>query len=156
MKLTRVLTIAAASGVLAAGASAAEYNVTRTLQLEQPMADVWRHVGGFCDIDDWHPEVADCEVTATGGKLRRTLTTRAGDRFVDTRIARETGLSYTYSASETPLAVNNFIATLSIEPIDGARLSWSASFSADDPETEARVIAMIEAGLSGIDAAFAR
>ena len=150
----KILAVAAVSNVFGASVWADDYNVTRTLQLAQDSADVWRRVGGFCDVDDWHPGVVECELKVIDGKLHRILTTDAGDRFVDQRVAKERGLSYTYRSSETPLPVGDFIATLSIEPIDGTQVTWSADFSADDPTIEARVIELIETGLAGIESRF--
>ena len=142
--------VALAFSAVAAQVGAADYSVKRTLSLSQPMADIWRMVGGFCDIDDWHPWVTDCEEQVIDGKLHRVLTTKAGDKYVEQRIAKEKGLSYSYRNSASPLPMENFVATLSISPSSGATVSWSASFSSEDPATEAEVTKLIEAGLSGI------
>lgn len=154
MKPFKILAVVAISGVLATSAWAADYHVTRTLQLTHSKADIWRHVGGFCDVDDWHPEIVECELKVIDGKLHRVLTTYSGVQFVDQRIAKERGLSYTYRTSEAPLPIGNFISTLSIEPIDGARVTWSANFSSEDPAMEAKVIELIEEGLAGIESSF--
>ena len=53
-----------------------------------------------------------------------------------------------------PLPVDNFIATLSVEPKDGAEVTWSVDFSSEDPAMEAKVIEMIETGLAGINDSF--
>ena len=150
MTLHKLLAAAAASGVLVTSAWSADYNVTRSLQLDQPKADVWRLVGGFCDVDDWHPSIIACEVKVIEGKLHRILTTNSGETFVDRRIAKESGLSYTYRSSQSPLPVDNFIATLSVEPNDGAEVTWSVNFSSEDPAMEGKVIELIETGLAGI------
>lgn len=150
MTLHKLLAAAAASGLLVTNAWSADYQVTRSLQLAQPKADVWRMVGGFCDVDDWHPSIIACEVKAVEWTLHRVLTTNSGETFVDQRIAKEKGLSYTYKLSQSPLPVDNFIATLSVEPNNGSRITWSADFSSEDPSVEAKVIELIETGLAGI------
>lgn len=150
----KTLAVTAVSSLLATSVWAADYNVTRTLQLTQASTDVWRHIGGFCDVDDWHPRIVECELKVIGDKLHRVLATDTGDQFVDRRIAKERGLSYTYRSSETPLPVDNFIATLSIEPGDGTQVAWSANFSSEDPTMEAKVIELIEEGLAGIESSF--
>lgn len=154
MKSIKTLAVVAISGVLANSAGAADYDVTRTLQLKHAKADVWRLVGGFCDVDDWHPEIVGCDLKVIDGKLHRVLTTSSGVRFVDQRIAKERGLSYTYKTSEGSLPIDNFVSTLSVEPIDGARVTWSANFSSEDPAMEAKVIELIEKGLAGIESSF--
>ncbi len=154
MRPVKILAVTAVSSVLATSVWAAEYNVTRTLQLAHASADIWRHVGGFCDVDDWHPGIVECEVKVIDGKLHRALRTDTGDRFVDQRIAKEKGLSYTYKSSEMSLTVDHFIATLSIEPIGGTQVTWSANFCSEDPSVEAQVITLIETGLAGIEGRF--
>lgn len=154
MRQIRALAVSAISSVLATSVWAADYSVSRSLQLAHPSADIWRYVGGFCDIDDWHPGVIGCELKVIEGKLHRVLTTATGDQFVDQRIAKEKGLSYTYRSSEMPLTVDHFVATLSIEPIGGTQVTWSANFSSEDPSIEAKVIKLIESGLAGIEGRF--
>ena len=154
MTLHKLLAAVAASGVFVTTAWSADYQVTRSLQLTQPTADVWRLVGGFCDVDDWHPNIIACDVKAVEGTLHRVLTTNSGETFVEQRIARETGLSYTYKSFQSPLLVDNFIATLSVEPNDGSQVTWSVGFSSDDPAMEGKVIELIETGLAGIEDRF--
>lgn len=155
MKLTGIVAAVAAFGTLPVGVCAAEYHVERTLQIAHEKSDVWRQIGGFCDIDDWHPQVVACDVQVIEGALYRVLTTAEGDTFVDRRIAKEKGLSYTYRTTETALSVAEFTSTLSIQPLDGSLISWSVSFSSEDPAMEARVVELIETGLAGIGAVFA-
>lgn len=154
MTLHKLLAAAAASGVLVTTAWSADYQVTRSLQLKQPTADVWRMAGGFCDIDDWHPGFIACEVKAVEGTLHRVLTTNSGETFVDQRIAREPGLSYTYKSVQSQLPVDSFVATFSVEPNDGSQVTWSVDFSSEDPAMEAKVIDLIETGLAGIEDSF--
>ncbi len=154
MRSIKALAVTAVSSVLATNVWAADYSVLRTLQLTHNSADIWRYVGGFCDVDNWHPGIVGCELKVIDGKLHRVLTTDTGDQFVDQRIAKEKGLSYTYKSSETPLTVDTFIATLSVEPNDGTQVTWSANFSSEDPTMEAKVIELIEAGLTGIEGHF--
>lgn len=146
--------IAAFAGFLATGAGAANYQVERTLQLPLPSTEVWHLIGDFCDIDDWHPGIGGCALKAVEGRLERVLTTTEGAEIVEQRIASEPGLSYTYRISASPFPIDRFTATFSIEPIDGARVTWSARFSSDDPAMEAAVIEFFEAGLAAIESNF--
>ncbi len=153
MKITAILAATAISAI-ATTAGAGDYQVTRTLQLSEPSFEVWRVVGDFCDIDDWHPGVTACELKVIDGRLNRILTTGDGGRFQEQRIATEAGLSYTYKIVSSPLPVTRYAATLSVEPRDGALVTWSANFSSDDPSMEAAIAGLIEAGLAGIEGAF--
>jgi len=60
-------------------------------------------------------------------------------------------LSYTYRISASPLPIERFTATFSIEPLDGARVTWSARFSSDDPSMEATIVEFFETGLAAIE-----
>lgn len=139
---------------IATSAHAADYQVTRTLQLTQTSAEVWRLIGDFCDIDDWHPGVRSCDLKATEGGLYRVLVTGDGAEFQEQRIAAEQGLSYTYRITKSPLPIDGYTATLSVEPVGGALVAWSARFSSEDPAMEDAVAALIEAGLAGIETMF--
>ena len=154
MKPTVLITAAAISGSLATGAWPADYQVQRTLQLPSPSTEVWHVVGDFCDIDDWHPDITACATKVIDGKLHRVLTGADGGKIVQQRIAAEPGLSYTYKLANSPLPIEKYTATFSIEPNDGTLVSWSARFSTEDPAMEAAIAEMYETGLSAIEAAF--
>ncbi len=145
------LTIGALSGLLATAAAAEDYNVQRTLQLTASATHVWHLAGDFCDIDDWHPDILACSLNVIDGRLHRRLTTADGVEIVEQRIAAEHGLSYTYVISSAPFPIENYTATLSIESLDGALISWSANFSSDDPSMEALIGDFFDAGLSAIE-----
>lgn len=155
-KLMKIRTILTGLAIAAAAtaAVAADYQVTRTLQLSQSTAEVWRVIGDFCDIDDWHPGVDDCKLKTIDGRLHRVLKTGDGGEFVEQRIAAEPTLSYTYRIARSPLPLESYTATLSVEPKNGALVTWSARFSSDDPAMEGTIAALIETGLSGVEKAF--
>ena len=85
------------------------------------------------------------------GSLVRVVVTKSGDEIVQKRIAEEPGLSYTYKTISSPLPIQKFAATLSLEPFGKPLISWSARFSSDDPGMEQVVVDEIEAGISAID-----
>lgn len=153
MKLTPKLAAVTILCMMATGAKAAEYEISQSYQTAQSTAEVWRVIGDFCDIDDWHPDISDCTLKVMDGSLHRVLKTGDGGEIVEKRIASEAGLSYTYRITQSPLAVENFTATLAVEPRDGALVTWIARFSSDDPAMEGRVANLVEAGVSGIEKA---
>lgn len=154
MKPIILTTAAAVSGAIATAGLAANYELRREVHLPVSMTEAWHLVGDFCDIDDWHPDVAGCSVTVIDGRLHRVLTAADGSETVEQRIAQEPGLSYTYRVSSSPLPVEGMIATFSVEPADGARITWSVRFSSEDPAMEAEVARMLETGMSAIEAAY--
>ncbi len=135
----------------ASAAWSADYHVKRSLELSAPAVEVWRLIGDFCDIDDWHPNVSACSLKAADGSLVRVLTTVSGDEIVQKRIAEEPGLSYSYKTVSASLPIEKFTATLSIEPYGTPLIMWSASFSSDDPATEQIIVEEIETGIAAIE-----
>ncbi len=156
MKLASPMTALTIAGLHATTASAADYHVQRTLQLSSPSAVVWNMVGDFCDIDDWHPALAACTLKVIDGGLHRNLTTTDGSVLIEKRIAVEPGLSYTYTIVESSLPIENYVATFSVESLDGSLISWSGSFTSDDPRMEAAIAEMYDAGLSAIESHLAQ
>lgn len=154
MKPTALMTVTAIAGILAAEARSADYQVQRSIQLPASSTEVWHLVGDFCDIDDWHPDISACDLKVIEGRLHRVLKTTDGGEIVEQRIAAEAGLSYTYKIAASPLPIDRYTATFSIEPGEGSRVSWSARFSSDDPATEAAIIDMFATGLSAIEGFF--
>ena len=151
MNSTAVMAMLAFFVGLAGAARAEDYEVRRTLQLSVSMPEVWRVVGDFCDIDDWHPALSGCVLRVVDGRLHRQLATTEGAEILERRIAVEPGLSYTYRIESSPLPVEGFTATFAIAPNDGSLLSWSARFSSDDPAMEAVIGGLFDSGLAAIE-----
>ncbi len=137
----------------ATSAWSADFQVKRSLEIPSSTPHVWHLIGDFCDIDDWHPNVSSCALKVMDGALVRVLTTATGDNMIQRRIAREEGLSYTYQTVDSALPIENFTATLSLQPGENQLIEWIANFSSDDPDMEGVVVDDIEAGLSAIEAA---
>lgn len=154
MKLSALMTVAAISGLIATGAWSTDYKVKRTIQLPVSTTQVWSLIGDFCDIDDWHPDIKACMLKVIDGRLHRVLTDTDGSESVQQRIAVEPGLSYTYKILSSPLPLEKYTATFSIEPHDGSRVTWSARFSTDDLRTGAAIAEMYDTGLSAIASVF--
>lgn len=147
---------AIAAGLLCATTAwPADFQVKRSLELPTSTARVWQLIGDFCDIDDWHPKVSSCALKVMDGSLVRVLTMDTGDQTIQKRIAQEEGLSYTYRTVSSSLPIENFTATLSVQPGESLLIEWIANFSTDDPEMERIVIDDIETGLSAIESSVA-
>ena len=126
-----------------------------------PAARVWERIRDFNGLPSWHPAIADSRIEdgaaadqvgcvrafhlKDGGFLREKLLALSDYDF-----------STTYSILESPLGVENYVATLKLTPItDGDRTfaEWSAEFDCS-PEREEALVADIGAGVfqSGFDA----
>jgi hypothetical protein len=108
---------------------------------------VWREVRDFASLPKWVPAVAECRIESNvpadqigcvrafklkdGGMLREKLLALSDYDF-----------STTYSILESPMAVENYIATLRLVPVtDGERCfaEWTAEFDCDPTRAEALV-----------------
>ena len=155
MKLRTTITAIAISGLWATSVWSADYNVERTLQLSSSSTEVWNLIGDFCDVDDWHPDLVACSLNVIDSGLHRSVISVDGAAYLEKRISVEPGLSYTYRIIDSPLPIENFTATFSIEPLDGSLVSWSARFSSDDPTMANTISAFIENGMSEIESKLA-
>jgi hypothetical protein len=108
---------------------------------------VWREVRDFASLPKWVPAVAECRIEGNapadqigcvrafklkdGGALREKLLALSDYDF-----------STTYSILESPMAVENYVATLRLVPVtDGERCfaEWTAEFDCDPTRAEALV-----------------
>ncbi len=103
--------------------------------------DLWRTIGGFNALADWHPAIEKSEME-DGGKVRR-LSLAGGGTLVETLEEHDdNSRTYTYRIDESPLPIANYHATISVSDADGgSSVDWSAEFDADGaPEADAKDI----------------
>ena len=103
--------------------------------------ELWKLIGQFNALPDWHPAVTSSTLE-DGGKLRR-LTLLGGAEIVE-RLEKidDADRLYRYSIVSGPLPVANYTATLRVKD-DGrgkATIEWSSEFDpAGASETDAAV-----------------
>ncbi|MGH6610253.1 MAG: SRPBCC family protein, partial [Burkholderiaceae bacterium] len=104
--------------------------------IDAPADAVWREVRDFNGLPNWHPAIAESRIeagqaydkvgcirnfqTRDGGVIREQLLTLSDYEY-----------ECTYSILESPMGVDNYVATLKLTPItDGNRTfaEWSAEF----------------------------
>ena len=135
-------------------AMADSYTVNRSIEITADPEAVWQAVGDFCDVDDWHPAVMACALKAQDGSVHRRLTLADGAEFFEKLVAVEQNVSYTYRIVESPLPVTNYVATFSIARGNPNQITWSGRFRSDDPEMEAVIAGIYEAGLAELSSQF--
>ena len=107
------LTLIAIAASVAWSAYAEAIEVKKRREAPGVAAEVWALVGGFCDIQKWHPAVAKCEETTKDGKVFRTLTLKDGAKIEEEQTKKET-TSYSYTIISGPLPVKDYHATLTV------------------------------------------
>jgi Polyketide cyclase / dehydrase and lipid transport len=101
---------------------------------------VWARVRDFNGMPQWHSGIADSRIENDEPSDRvgciRHFHTRDGGTIRERLLAlSDYDYSCTYSILESPMGVDNYVATLKLTPItDGARTfaEWSAEFDCDE------------------------
>ncbi|ACB78319.1 conserved hypothetical protein [Methylorubrum populi BJ001] len=129
--------------------------VTKTTTVAASPDKVWKTIGGFCGIGDWHPVVEKCALSKKGDKEERTLSLKGGGTIVEQEQSRDDKkMDYTYTILSGPLPVEDYKSTIMVEKDgSGSKVTWTGNFKAkgapDDKAKEA-IAGVYEAGLKGI------
>lgn len=123
--------------------------------------NVWSRIRDFNALPHWHPGIADSRIENGEASDKvgcvRHFHTRDGGTIRERLLAlSDYDYSCTYSILESPMGVENYIATLKLTPVtDGARTfaEWSAEFDCA-PERERELSEQIGSGVfqGGFDA----
>jgi len=108
--------------------------------IEAPADTVWSRVRDFNGLPQWHPDIADSRIENSEPSDRvgciRHFHTREGGRIREQLLAlSDYDYSCSYSILESPMGVDNYVATLKLTPItDGDRTfaEWSAEFDCEE------------------------
>ena len=129
--------------------------------IDAPADAVWQIVRDFNSLPNWHPAIAESRIEAGTPSDRvgcvRNFRTRDGG-VIREQLLTLSDFEYecTYSILESPMGVDNYIATLKLTPItDGNRTfaEWSAEFDCA-PDRERELTQLIGQGVfqGGFDA----
>jgi hypothetical protein len=107
--------------------------------IDAPADAVWQRVRDFNGLPSWHPLIADSRIEQNLPSDRigcvRNFRTRDGGTIRE-RLLTLSDYDYecTYAILESPMGVENYVATLKLTPItDGNRTfaEWSAEFDCE-------------------------
>ncbi|MEQ8666443.1 MAG: SRPBCC family protein [Rhodospirillales bacterium] len=112
--------------------------VSMTTDLQASADDVWKLIGGFNALPDWHPAVEKSELKEEGQE--RILSLAGGGKIVE-RLEKinEHEREYSYSIKDSPLPVTNYTARLKVKDDGkgGSSVEWSSDFEAVGTDNEA-------------------
>ena len=127
--------------------------------ISAPVDMVWAKVRDFNGLADWHPAVASStiengEPSDRVGCVRNFTLHEGGDLRERLLAHSDVDRYHTYSILDSPMPVENYIATLRLREItdgDGTFAEWTAEF---DTEAEAEMRELIGNGVfqAGLDA----
>lgn len=136
--------------------------------ISAPAGVVWQVVRDFNGLPDWTPFVVESRIEQSMAADQvgciRNFRLNDGGRIRERLLAlSDYDMSCTYTILESPMAVENYIATLRLIPItdgDATFAEWSADFDAA-PEREDELVRTIgqnvfQAGLSALKSRFGR
>jgi mxaD protein len=155
-KLLFVVALIASSQVLADGS----LNTSREVTLNAAPATVWKMIGDFNHLDVWHPVVVASDLNDKGDV--RVLTLGDGAKITEKLVKHDdAGMMYTYTITESPLPVKDYVSTISVMPAEGNKtvVKWSSSFNAkgaEDAQAVATISGIYEAGLNNLAKHFSR
>lgn len=115
-----------------------------------PADRVWARIRDFNGLPAWHPLIAESRIEAAAPADQvgcvRAFRLKDGGFIREKLLAlSDYDFSCTYAILESPMGVENYVATLKLTPVtDGDRTfaEWSASFDCA-PEAEAGLVADI-------------
>ena len=129
--------------------------------IRAPAPRVWERVRDFNGLPRWHPRIRDSRIedALPSDKIGciRNFHLQNGDQIREQLLGlSDYDLFCTYSILESPMGVEDYIATLRLTPVtDGDRcfIEWSAEFSCD-PDRESDLVSGISDGVfqTGFDA----
>ncbi len=119
-----------------------------------PIAKVWAHIRDFNSLPIWHPGIRESEIEdglpADKVGCVRNFSVQNGDRLREQLLSlSDYDRFYTYSILESPMGVENYVATLRLTSItdgDQTFAEWSAEFDCP-PEREAELMDTIGNGV---------
>ena len=104
--------------------------VDMTMDLNVAADELWKLIGGFNALPDWHPAVEKSELEDEGSI--RKLSLAGGGTIVEKLIKKsDTERLYSYSIEDSPLPVANYTSTIRVVD-DGkgnAQVEWSSEFT---------------------------
>jgi len=93
--------------------------------------EVWKLIGGFNTLPDWHPAIEKSQLEEEGS-MRRLSLTGGGTIVEKLEQLDDSERVYTYSIIDSPLPVSNYTATIRVKE-DGegkTTVEWSSEFEA--------------------------
>lgn len=131
--------------------------VSMSLPLGVSADEVWKMIGGFNALPDWHPAV-EKSVLEEAGQVRRLGLVGGGEIVERLESVNEHERVYSYTIESGPLPVSGYRATIRVRDEDGkATVEWSSDFTpagASEQDAVAAIQGVYQAGLDNLKKMF--
>ena len=154
-------------GVIAYAAPAAangtgKNKVVMSVELNASAADVWKLIGGFDRLQDWHPAVESSTVdgSPTTPGTHRVLHLKGGGEIEEHLSSySDSAMRYTYDIIKSPLPVANYQSYLTVVDKGAGKslVIWGSKFDAagaTDKKAKEVVAGIYKAGLDNLKKKF--
>ncbi|QXX73377.1 SRPBCC family protein [Methylovirgula sp. HY1] len=153
MNKSATLAAASTAALLLSCLSAAALESRYEAPSAESAAAVWKKVGGFCGIANWHPAIAKCVLSKDGKD--RTLSLKGGGTIIEHLVSRNNKKhTYTYKIVKSPLPVAHYISTIKVEPKGkGSEVIWSGKYmakGATDAEAKKTIDGIYKSGVDSL------
>ena len=122
------------------------------LNLPLPAAKLWKIVGDFNGMANWHPLVEHSALEVSEGRTLRHLRLFGGGSLVERLESHDPeARAYSYSIVESDLPLIDYVATIGVsEAPGGCSVYWQCSFEAlaNADEIERHIRDVIDAGFA--------
>lgn len=124
--------------------------------------DVWKIVGDFGGISNWHPAIAASGIVSGDGAAGsiRECTLGDGGKLREEQLERsDADHSYTYNITEAPMPIENYIGKIQLSVAEGNKtlVEWTSTFDVA-AEAETEMVGMMshvyQAGIDALKAKF--
>ena len=120
-------------------------------EIAAPLAKVWEVLADFGGVAEWMPGAQSCVQEGEGVGATRTVS--MGDIRVIERLESldEAGKSFSYSVIESPMPLENYLATVRVRASgsEACKVDWSARFDLPAGVDEAAVKPGVEGAYGG-------
>lgn len=128
-------------------------HVEATARIATDARTLWREIGSFQGVDEWHPMLERVEGQGERPGAIRTAYSAGGQQVEQLREVDADQHCHRYSMESGPLPVGGYTAEFRVDDdIDGtSTVSWIADFdvtSGDETEVVAMVRGFLEAGVA--------
>lgn len=162
LKISAIIGTGLAACLLAGTAiSAPHASLTRSMVIQAPPGEVWRIVGPFCAIGDWHPAIGSCAMDHNTRPTRTLVTCDGKATFVELQVARDdTAHSYSYSFTSSPVPVSGYVSTFSVKASGkhASIVTWRGDYTPNPGQESTAATALggiYDSGLAAIRDRFA-